>query len=877
MLSIMGKAGGKAAMLLNVSPVVPLPSGPALGLKEAEDLGPHPESTLGRPSAPTPTLELDRTSGLPSPDLSADREHVGGLGCFPGSPLGENQEPSSEIDSTPEPSQEVHRRPDRPPPPPTPDGESAGRLSRLPGTTPEAACAPTLGLSVGTGPPSPTLAQPPGEELVGKSGAYPGPSRKLAQGSPDCAPTPRFKVEQGPPDPILALGPDEEPAEKLAASPEPPPEFGRGPQADGGTVPARIPKLCVCTGLPSPALFQMLDEEPIGTSGSVPEPPPEADPGTPSGVGPTSVPAPGLHVVLAPASPVLAQAPDEEPMGKAGTNPELPLELESRPLGVVGPTPSSPPGRHAAAGPPCTTLSQAPEEGPMRKLDRYSSPPTELDPRTLADVHLIPSERANFDEAPCPPSPVLAQAPDEEPTGKPDAIPEPPPELESRPLSVVGPTPSSPPGPHVVPGAPYTTLSQEPEEGPMRKLDPYSSPPTELDPGTPADVDPIPSERANFDEAPSSPSSALAQAPEEESAGMSDSYPVPSPERVPGPPADMEPVHAATPGLHVAPGPPSTALAQAPDEGPAGKLDCYPGSPPEQSSRPPSVVSSIPTATADLDVIPCPLTPAVAQAPDTEPVGNSDSYPGPPPELSHGPQADCDIKPAAVLELSVPTGPSSPAPVQALDEGTIAKADFNPEPRVDLDPGPPGVVGPTPTSPPGPRVAPGPPHTALSHAPEEEPIGKLNSSAEPPPELNPGPPVDVDSIPSGTADVDTALGHPCLVLAEAPEEESAGKWNPYRGPPPEPSVEPPTRIDPVPAATLGLTVALGPPSTALALVPECKQVATPTPQQLLSPSQGASASQGDPFLPSAAWVFVWFICCTVTAHIIHYSFYYLNW
>ncbi|XP_049752490.1 ral guanine nucleotide dissociation stimulator-like [Elephas maximus indicus] len=47
---------------------------PALGLKAAQDLGPRPEATLGRPPAPTPTLELDRTSGPPSPDPSADRE-----------------------------------------------------------------------------------------------------------------------------------------------------------------------------------------------------------------------------------------------------------------------------------------------------------------------------------------------------------------------------------------------------------------------------------------------------------------------------------------------------------------------------------------------------------------------------------------------------------------------------------------------------------------------------------------------------------------------------------------------------------------------------------------------------------------------------------
>nr|XP_023398373.1 uncharacterized protein LOC111749276 [Loxodonta africana] len=121
-------------------------------------------------------------------------------------------------------------------------------------------------------------------------------------------------------------------------------------------------------------------------------------------------------------------------------------------------------------------------------------------------------------------------------------------------------------------------------------------------------------------------------------------------------PAPCSGVHSApvpAPELHSTPPITSPAPEPSPDGEPAGGVDSHPGSPPELAPRPLADVNPTPATTLELHTTPALSSPAPALAPDEEPVGGSESYPGPPSEPTPGPLATVSPAPAPTPELDV--------------------------------------------------------------------------------------------------------------------------------------------------------------------------------------------------------------------------------
>ncbi|XP_049726770.1 ral guanine nucleotide dissociation stimulator-like isoform X1 [Elephas maximus indicus] len=121
-------------------------------------------------------------------------------------------------------------------------------------------------------------------------------------------------------------------------------------------------------------------------------------------------------------------------------------------------------------------------------------------------------------------------------------------------------------------------------------------------------------------------------------------------------PAPCSGVYSApvlAPELHSTPPIISPAPAPAPDREAAGGVDSQPGSPPELALGSLADVSPASDATAELHTTPAISSPAPALAPDGGPAGGSESYPGPPSELAPGPLATVNPAPAPIPELDV--------------------------------------------------------------------------------------------------------------------------------------------------------------------------------------------------------------------------------
>ncbi|KAM9187313.1 uncharacterized protein PS065_020220 [Dugong dugon] len=213
--------------------------------------------------------------------------------------------------------------------------------------------------------------------------------------------------------------------------------------------------------------------------------------------------------------------------------------------------------------------------------------------------------------------------------------------------------------------------------------------------------------------------------------------------------------------------------APEPRPGPIVKVAQDLSLPQEPAPGPSPEVHSAPVPVLELHNAPPIMSPAPAPAPDGKPAGGVDYHPGSPPELAPRPLADVDPAPAATPQLHRTPAIPSLAPLLAPDEQLAGGLDSYPQPPPELAPVSPGEVDPAPPPTPELHKAPAIPSPPPSLAPDAKPAGASDSYPGPPPEPAPRPQADVDPAPIPTPELDVAqvllqLYHQCQMVRWIP-------------------------------------------------------------------------------------------------------------